>query len=227
MAVRGTVDAGAGGTLVTSVTGTANEVTVSPTTGATVVSLPSAITLTGKTLTGGSFVTPALGTPASGVGTNITGIIYSNVTAAPTFTGTRITSAFTVTSGVTTKVQLNNSRIDNAAYWDGTNFYYKPLIAGTYEVSGSVYIQATTVTAVTLSISKNGTSGGSGTEVCEVTINPITTAAAQSAALPASFIAMNGSTDTLELDVTASGTGTVNVSQLRSTSQMSIKWVGP
>jgi len=45
---------------VISVTGTANEITSSPTTGSVVVSLPSALTFTGKTVTNGTFVTPAM-----------------------------------------------------------------------------------------------------------------------------------------------------------------------
>ena len=55
---------------VTSITGTANEITVTGTTTPT-LSLPTALTFTGKTVTGGTFAsstftTPALGTPASG-----------------------------------------------------------------------------------------------------------------------------------------------------------------
>jgi hypothetical protein len=55
---------------VTSITGTANEITVTGTTTPT-LSLPSALTFTSKTVTGGTFAsptftTPALGTPASG-----------------------------------------------------------------------------------------------------------------------------------------------------------------
>jgi hypothetical protein len=60
-----------------TLTGTAAEITVTNGDGVSgnpTLSLPSAITLTGKTLTGGSFVTPALGTPASGTLTNATGL---------------------------------------------------------------------------------------------------------------------------------------------------------
>lgn len=61
-----------GGGAVSSVTGTANEIASSPTTGAVVLSLPAALTFTGKTVTNGTFnspalVTPALGTPVSGL----------------------------------------------------------------------------------------------------------------------------------------------------------------
>lgn len=58
-----------------TITGTANEITATNGDGVSgnpTLSLPSAINLTGKTLTGGSFVTPALGTPASATLTNAT-----------------------------------------------------------------------------------------------------------------------------------------------------------
>lgn len=68
-----------------AVTGTANEITVTNgdgVAGAPTISLPSALTFTGKTVTGGTFnspalVTPALGTPASGTMTNVTGLPVS------------------------------------------------------------------------------------------------------------------------------------------------------
>ena len=160
----------------------------------------------------------------TGVGTNITGIQYSNVTSAPKFVGTRITSAFTVTNAVITKVQLNSSRMDVGSYWDGANYYYKPLIAGTYLVSGSVYVSGTTLTGLVASVCKNGTSGSGGTEVCEVNLSGLTTAQ-YGVSLPSSLVAMNGTTDTLELDVTATGTGTLGAVAVRSTTQMSIMWV--
>ena len=58
--------AAAGG--VTSITGTANEITVTGTTTPT-LSLPSALTFTGKTITGGTFASPWLTTPTIGDGT--------------------------------------------------------------------------------------------------------------------------------------------------------------
>ena len=63
---------------VASVAGTANEITTTGTNNVT-LSLPAALTFTGKTVTGGTFssptlTAPALGTPASGVMTNVTGL---------------------------------------------------------------------------------------------------------------------------------------------------------
>lgn len=79
------VRTGAGTCAVRTVTGTANEITVTNgdgASGAPTLSLPSALTFTSKTITGGTYnspslVTPALGTPASGVLTNATGLPVS------------------------------------------------------------------------------------------------------------------------------------------------------
>ncbi|MGJ5075499.1 hypothetical protein [Bradyrhizobium oligotrophicum] len=69
-----------------TITGTVNEITVTDgdgVSGAPTLSLPSALTFTGKTVTGGTFVspsltTPTLGTPASGTLTNCTGLPVSS-----------------------------------------------------------------------------------------------------------------------------------------------------
>ena len=53
---------------VTSITGTANEITVTGTTTPT-LSLPAALTFTAKTITGGTFASPSLTTPTIGDGT--------------------------------------------------------------------------------------------------------------------------------------------------------------
>src|SRR6266446_102685 len=81
---------GAGTTATRTVTGTANEITLTNGDGVSgnpTASLPSALTFTGKTVTGGTYssstlnsptlVTPALGTPASGILTNTTGLPIS------------------------------------------------------------------------------------------------------------------------------------------------------
>lgn len=69
---------------VSSIAGTAAEITASAPTGDVTLSLPTALTFTGKTVTGGTFAsptlqTPALGTPASGVLTNVTGLPASSL----------------------------------------------------------------------------------------------------------------------------------------------------
>lgn len=113
-----TLNVGAGGTLGTAafqpqtvLTGTANEITVSNAgVGATTLSLPSALTFTGKTVTGGTFASGAFNgtlgatTPSSVVGTtgtftggltNTTGGVMSNsASAAPFAANWTTTGAF-------------------------------------------------------------------------------------------------------------------------------------
>lgn len=74
-----------GGAGVLSVTGTANEVTSSPTTGAVVVSLPSALTFTGKTITGGTFSSPTINTPTIS-SPSVTGAYKLTATGASAYT---------------------------------------------------------------------------------------------------------------------------------------------
>lgn len=56
MVLRAAVDAGAGGTIVTSVTGTANQVTASPTTGAVILSLPANVQIATSLALGGATI---------------------------------------------------------------------------------------------------------------------------------------------------------------------------
>ena len=95
------VNFGAGGTVlyssgsyVTSITGTANEITASASTGAVTLSLPAALTFTGKTVTGGTFASPTIsGTVAgahsySGALTLSAALTYGGVTLSNSVTGT-------------------------------------------------------------------------------------------------------------------------------------------
>lgn len=79
-----------------TITGTAAEITASNGDGVSgnpTLSLPAALTFTGKTITGGTFAspvltTPALGTPASGVATNLTGTAAGLTAGAATVLST-------------------------------------------------------------------------------------------------------------------------------------------
>lgn len=75
MALRASVDAGAGGSLVTSVTGTANQITASPTSGAVVVSFPA------------TFYANAAWTPSDQSGAALT---FTNVDATYTRIGNMV-----------------------------------------------------------------------------------------------------------------------------------------
>jgi len=88
---------------VTSITGTTNEIAVTGTTTPT-LSLPSALTFTGKTITGGTFSSPTLTTPALGTPS---AIVLTNATGAPT--------------GISlTKAQLNTIVSDDDPAYVGT-----------------------------------------------------------------------------------------------------------
>lgn len=146
-------------------------------------------------------------------------------TVGPTFSATRITSTQSLTSGTPAKVQLNNVAIDTGGYWNAGTFVYQPLVSGTYAVSGSVYCTSAGLTNLEVSICKNGTTGGAGTEVVDSSTQ-LSGISNFSITLPTRYVSMNGTTDTLELDVIAVGTSPV-VQSVRSTTQMSITRIGP
>ncbi len=83
-----------GGAYVSSITGTAAEITASAATGAVTLSLPAALTFTGKTVTGGTFASPTIsGTVAgahsySGAITMSAALTYGGVTLSNAVTGT-------------------------------------------------------------------------------------------------------------------------------------------
>ena len=108
---------GAGTSAARTLTGTAAEITVTNGDGAAgnpTLSLPAALTFTGKTITGGTFAsptltTPALGTPASGVGTNLTALNATQLTTG-TIPAARLPTALTsinsITAATTTDLTL-------------------------------------------------------------------------------------------------------------------------
>lgn len=77
MVLRAAVDAGAGGTIVTSVTGTANQVTASPTTGAVIVGLAAIAQIATSLAIGGATI-----------GTNALAVTGTGNLAGTTFTAT-------------------------------------------------------------------------------------------------------------------------------------------
>lgn len=108
-----------------------------------------------------------------------------------------------VSSGAWTKVNLD-AEFDSGAYWSGSTRKFTPLVGGRYEAcwSGTGSGSFTAGNQVFAGVSKNGTAQApfkySGTMPPTVSGNTTTSACAQ--------FSMNGSTDTLELDmnVTAS-----------------------
>src|SRR3990167_6871418 len=82
---------------VSSIAGTANEITVTPTTGDSVVSLPAALTFTGKTVTGGTFNSPTIDSPV-------------------------ITTFLKLTAGIDIRPTANSTTAINISQADGTDF---------------------------------------------------------------------------------------------------------
>ncbi|WP_425909052.1 hypothetical protein [Nitrobacter sp. TKz-YC02] len=107
-----------------TVTGTANEITVTNgagTAGNPTLSLPAALTFTGKAITGGTFtspifVTPALGTPASGTLTNATGLpVASGISGL----GTGVATFLATPSSANLRAALTDETGTGVAYFVG------------------------------------------------------------------------------------------------------------
>ena len=106
----------------------------------------------------------------------------------------------TLSSGVTTKVNINTEVYDTNGYYDNvTNYRFTPLVAGNYFVYAGIKVQTSTeyIRAVTVGLYKNG-SGYKLTEFNTQTHTMITVNLPINA-----VVAMNGSTDYLEVFVTA------------------------
>jgi hypothetical protein len=135
----------------------------------------------------------------------------SNTATMPAATGTVMVSgnmpAFSATqpnsqsfsSATATKITFNNKEFDTASCYDNsTNYRFTPNVAGYYQISAAVGLNATSGTTGLIFIYKNGSSYRRGTQ----------TSAAGSTydATVSSLIYFNGSTDYVEIYVYLSGT---------------------
>ncbi len=133
-------------------------------------------------------------------------------TAAGTTIAARVyrNTAQALVSGATTKVQLNAETFDVGGYFDSAvNYRYTPLVAGKYQVSWCITVQASSGTLAFLVADcyKNGANHSEGSYG-----TPIGTT---SRCAGADIIDMNGTTDYLEMFATASGTSPSVVSSAK------------
>lgn len=112
-----------------------------------------------------------------------------------------LTSNQNVTSATVTKVTLTAITDSGSYYSSGV---YTPLVAGTYQVCYTMTAQATLWASLSNNtqalVSKNGLAGGAGTTLVTGYGDNVSTTAPTSTISGCAIVAMNGSTDTLELD---------------------------
>jgi len=135
--------ASAGTSTVTSVTGTANEITSSGSSAVT-LSLPSALTFTGKTVTGGTF----------------TGGTINNTSVGATTPATGAFTVFTTSTGQITTAPANANDLVNKTYVDaiaaGLTFHAACNLATTAALPTVTYSNGTAGVGATLTASANG-----------------------------------------------------------------------
>ena len=161
------VDFGGGGTVlytsgsyVSSIAGTAGEITASASTGAVTLSLPAALAFTGKTVTNGTFnnptfVSPALGTPASGTLTNCTGLPISTGVSG---LGANVAAALLGNVGSAGAFVVNGGALGTPSSGTVTN------LTGTASININGTVGATTpTTGAFTTITASGASISSGT----------------------------------------------------------------
>ena len=114
-----------------------------------------------------------------------------------------------ITSGVSTKVQLNTEIFDTASAFDSTtNYRFQPTVAGYYQLSGCVDVAGTGLTYGMAQLFKNGSD-----------INHGSFSAGATSEFQSSIslvVYLNGSTDYVELYALAfvtAGTFTINATQ--------------
>ena len=110
-----------------------------------------------------------------------------------------------LTTNVTTKVQINTEDFDTNSNFDTSNYRFTPTVAGYYQVTGQVYYSGSGITQVNARIYKNGSLVRNGTPVLCSSVTDII-------ALASTLVYMNGSTDYLELYARGTFSGATSVS---------------
>lgn len=151
---------------------------------------------------------------------------------SPIYVNVALTTASVAVSGtVATKIPFNNVIFNVGSYYSTTNHNFQPAVGGTYEVCAYVRLSGTLLQngVVTLDIFKNVSS-----TQAEFLLGPAAPAGGNNTGGSGSIggctlVSLNGSTDTLEADVsapTASFTSPI-MDNNNSRTAMIIKYVGP
>lgn len=156
----------------------------------------------------------------------------SNIGAAlapPIYAKVSLSTPQTV-SGIT-KVAFDTAGINVGSGWDTTNHWFKPNVAGTYEISFAVRVAGTVAQGggVQADLSKNGTIGGTGASVGDWVFNSPAAGGAMTAVSLSgtTFVQMNGTTDTLELDVQQGSITTPSLDNNFFRTSLTAKYIGP
>ena len=215
---------------VSSVTGTANEVTASPSSGAVVVSLPSALTFTSKTVTGGTFNMVAATVGSDTVTTN---------TATQTLTGKTLSGASNTLTNIGNSSLTNSSVTYNgvsvALGGTGTITAVNPfaLTLGT-GLSGSSYNGASAVTVAIANTTVTAGAYGSANKTLTATANAqgqLTALAETAIAITNTQVSGLGTAAVLNAGVangiaTLDSSGTVPLSQIPASLQGALSYQG-
>ena len=121
----------------------------------------------------------------------------------PVFRG-YLSATQSISSNVNTKVNIDTKTgdglFDTNGYFDTVNKRYVPQIAGYYQFNGTIRVSGTSITRIVSFLYKNGIPYEYGQA-----INPSSTSSSQHV-LVSSLIYMNGTTDYVELNGTATAT---------------------
>lgn len=153
-------------------------------------------------------------------------------TAPPNFRA-YLSANQTITTATPTKILFDVVDWDIGSYWSAANHNYKPLVAGTYQVSfafipnGTFITQPDTILGI---VSKNGLFGGGGvTQILTVAPSVAATSSDQQGVVASTIVQMNGSTDTIEIDasITISSGSPVVAGSANRVTQVAIYRIGP
>lgn len=156
--------------------------------------------------------TAGAGVPEDCTAAQAASIVNGGVAIGAPYFFADLTSNQSLSSGVTTTVAYAHVVLDSGAYFDTTNHYYKPLVAGTYFVCASVLPNGTFTFAADsgiLFLSKTGKEGSGGTRINLIIAAIPTVTGDANTITGCGILTLNGSTDTIEVDVNFTGTSPI------------------